>query len=161
MIKTEIGDHVDDENQMPYGELLRHNDSLCSKKLNKDAIFINLSGFFNLIHDSEQPLAKKIRKCLDDEILPSLVKYGSYSMQPYGIHRQTNNVVQDNTDPEPLIFQLNHVVGKTRRMEISQSYEVEDIFLIGIIINIFGVSYMPLFDFDNISHMVLILDPDS
>ena len=76
---------VDKENKLSYEKFLEiwgQTDSVLPKNLDKKTIFINLSGFFNLIHGSKQKLAKEIKKWLDNEVLPSLIKYGSYSMQP-------------------------------------------------------------------------------
>jgi len=56
------------------------------KRIDKQTIFINLSGFFNLIHGSKKPFAKKMRMWIDNEVLPALCRYGSYSMQPKQIN---------------------------------------------------------------------------
>ncbi len=80
-----IIDHVDVNNKMSYEKILElfgGGKSALPKNLDKKTIFINLSGFFNLIHNSKQKLAKQIKKWLDNEVLPALFKYGSYSMQP-------------------------------------------------------------------------------
>ena len=81
--------HVDDENKISFKKLLvllGTRDLLLPKNLDKKTIFINISGFFNLIHNSKQKLAKQIKKWIDGEVLPSLIKYGSYSMQPKSIN---------------------------------------------------------------------------
>lgn len=83
--KNAITRHVDEENKMSCEKLLDfcgapQNSPL--KKLDKQTIFINLSGFFNLIHGSKQNFAKQIKKWLDNEVLPALIKHGAYSMQP-------------------------------------------------------------------------------
>jgi prophage antirepressor-like protein len=80
-----IINHVDDENKISYEnllELLPGRETRLPKNLDKKTIFINISGFFNLIHNSKQKLAKQIKKWIDNEVMPALVKYGSYSMQP-------------------------------------------------------------------------------
>lgn len=75
---SEIFDH----NKMDSPKILK----LPLKISDKKTIFINLSGFFNLIHNSKQPLAKKIKYWIDNEVLPALIKYGSYSIQPKNIN---------------------------------------------------------------------------
>ena len=55
--------------------------SVISAPAKKNTIFINLQGIFNLIHGSKKPLAAKIKDWLDNEVLPALVKYGTYTMQ--------------------------------------------------------------------------------
>lgn len=51
-------------------------------KIDPNTKFINLSGFMNLIHASTKDVAKKIRYWMDNEVIPSLFKNGSYSIQP-------------------------------------------------------------------------------
>lgn len=83
--KQAIRDHVDNDNKMNFQNFLEFFpmvEKTIPKNIDKKTIFINLSGFFNLIHESKKPLAKKIRKWIDDDVLPSLVKYGVYVMQP-------------------------------------------------------------------------------
>ncbi len=82
-------DNVEDENKKNYVELLETFGPVIydgRKNIDKKTIFINLSGFFNLIHASKKPLAKKIKSWLDNEVLPALVKHGSYTMQPKEIN---------------------------------------------------------------------------
>ena len=83
-----IKDHVDEENKMTFEKLLDFlgdSKSPILKKIDKQTIFINISGFFNLVRESKQPLAKEMRKWIDNEVMPAIVKYGSYSMQPASI----------------------------------------------------------------------------
>ena len=83
--KQAIREHVDDDNKLPYGKLLKLFPMLSEstpKSLDKNTNFINIPGFMNLIHISKKPLAKKIKRWLDNEVVLSLVKYGVYVMQP-------------------------------------------------------------------------------
>ena len=80
-----IRQHVDPENKMTFLQLCEKYDPFQErgqKKIDKKTIFINLSGFCNLIHGSTMKFAKRIKKWIDDEVLPSLIKYGKYIMQP-------------------------------------------------------------------------------
>jgi len=80
-----VNDSVDVDNKYSYKKLIElfpTSKNLGGKNMDKKTIFINLSGFFNLIHKSNKPHAKKIKKWLDDIVLPSLIKYGTYIMQP-------------------------------------------------------------------------------
>jgi prophage antirepressor-like protein len=80
-----IRDHVEEENKLSYGKLLEFygvDEISTPKKLDKQTIFINISGFFNLIHGSKQKLAKQIKTWIDKEVLPALMNHGSYSIQP-------------------------------------------------------------------------------
>lgn len=80
-----IIEHVEPQNKLTYEELsniLTIDPSEGKKNIDKKTKFINLAGFFNLIHGSTKPIAKKIKSWLDNEVLPSLVKRGEYSMIP-------------------------------------------------------------------------------
>jgi prophage antirepressor-like protein len=83
--KQAIIEHVESQNKMRFDKLQELLTSLqirSSKNIDKKTIFINLSGFFNLIHHSKKPFAKKMKSWIDNEVLPALVKHGSYHMQP-------------------------------------------------------------------------------
>ena len=80
-----IRDHVDDDNKLSFFKLKELFGSAIftlAKSLDRKTIFINLSGFFNLIHLSKKPTAKKIKKWLDNDVLPALIKHGTYTTQP-------------------------------------------------------------------------------
>lgn len=80
-----ISEHVDEENKCTFlklCELFGQVQNTGQKNIDKKTIFITLPGFFNLIHHSKKILARKIKKWIDNEVLPSLVKTGTYTMQP-------------------------------------------------------------------------------
>lgn len=80
-----ISEHVDKENELTFAQIQEYlglDENEGPKNIQKTTIFINISGFFNLISHSKKPMAKKIRKWIENEVLPSLVKYGTYTMQP-------------------------------------------------------------------------------
>lgn len=82
--KQAIIEHIENKNKNKLSNLLELFPSLLyrpPKNLDHKTIFINLSGFFNLIHSSKKPIAKSIRSWIDNDVLPALVKHGSYSMQ--------------------------------------------------------------------------------
>lgn len=80
-----IQSHVDNENKISFFKLCELFEPVFlpgQKNIDKKTIFINLSGFLNLIHFSKKPFAKKIRQWLDNTVVPELIKYGTYTMQP-------------------------------------------------------------------------------
>lgn len=84
-----INDHVDEENMiifLKFIELFPISKKLVPKNMDKKTILINIPGFLNLIHSSKKPFAKKIRFWLDNEVVPALIKYGTYMMQPKELH---------------------------------------------------------------------------
>jgi prophage antirepressor-like protein len=77
--------HVTKKNKCTFAVLMETFESLRDrdmKKMHPDTMFVNMSGFFNLIHRSKKETAKKIRDWIDEEVLPSLARYGVYVMQP-------------------------------------------------------------------------------
>ena len=100
-LKKSIRDHVDDDDKIILSELLekypiirgsetlplnkeliiRGNDSFPLNQYLKTSIFINEAGIYSLILRSKQANAKIFKKWITSEILPSLRKHGSYSIQ--------------------------------------------------------------------------------
>lgn len=83
--KQAIQDSVDENNKLSLDKLCEIYVgviNLLPKTLDKKTKFINLSGFCNLIHHSKKPFAMKIKKWLDDEVIPALIMDGVYTMQP-------------------------------------------------------------------------------
>jgi prophage antirepressor-like protein len=80
-----VRDHVHANNKFSFAKLTEIFDPLKFggiKNMNKNTIFINLSGFFNLIHLSKKETAVRICQWIDNDVLPSLMRYGIYVMQP-------------------------------------------------------------------------------
>jgi len=77
-----IRKNVDDEDIIIIGELL--------KKDNLKTIYINESGFYTIILKSKKDEAKKFRRWVTSEVLPSIRKYGSYSI--------INNYIEEDLD---------------------------------------------------------------
>ena len=73
-----IHDHVDDEDKSTYGEIRsRSNDSLPHK--NSHTIYINESGLYSLIFRSKMEEAKKFKRWIIKDVLPSIRKTGKYN----------------------------------------------------------------------------------
>ena len=73
--------HVDNEDKMRLSELLKGSPNLGPlKNQQPNTIFINESGLYSLIFGSTKPEAKKFKQWVTKEVLPSLRKYGTYSL---------------------------------------------------------------------------------
>jgi prophage antirepressor-like protein len=80
-----INDNVEQNNIIKFenlNELLSSSQKLGLKSIDKKTNFINLSGFFNLIHKSNKNVAKRIKSFIDNDVLPAIIKTGCYNMQP-------------------------------------------------------------------------------
>jgi prophage antirepressor-like protein len=92
-----IRKNVDDEDIIIIGELLKDPVSQTGffknellKKDNLKTIYINESGFYTIILKSKKDEAKKFRRWVTSEVLPSIRKYGSYSI--------INNYIEEDLD---------------------------------------------------------------
>lgn len=70
-----LADHVDEEDKL-------NNESLSSLG-QRGGWLINESGLYSLILSSKMPTAKKFKRWVTSEVLPSLRKTGSYEMKNY------------------------------------------------------------------------------
>ena len=83
--KQAIREHVDGDNKLSFGKLSELFPMLLEnipKSMDYKTNYINMSGFMNLIHASKKPFAVDIKRWLDNEVVPNLIKYGVYIMQP-------------------------------------------------------------------------------
>ena len=86
-LQKSIRDHVDDDDKIILSKLMekysivRVNESFTLDQYLKTSIFINEVGMYSLILRSKQKNAKLFKKWITSEILPSLRKHGSYSIQ--------------------------------------------------------------------------------
>ena len=95
-----IRDHVDEEWQMPLSQLLksRPNETdppggpVYRKPNDLAAKWIMWSGLLELCTESKMPLAKKFKKWVYGEVLPAIMKTGSYS-----IHGASDNGTPDES----------------------------------------------------------------
>ncbi len=69
-----IAMHVDDEDK-------KLNDKTSSSFGQRGATLINESGFYSLVLASRLPDAKKFKRWLTSEVLPSIMKYGMYATE--------------------------------------------------------------------------------
>ena len=60
----------------------------------QNANFVNEDGLYDVILDSRKPEAKKFRKWITSEVLPSIRKTGSYSLKPK-IATPTADIIAD------------------------------------------------------------------
>ena len=65
-----VRDHVDDEDKLTERIVLSGQ--------NREVIFINESGLYSLILSSKLPNAKKFKRWVTNEVLPSIRKHGAY-----------------------------------------------------------------------------------
>ncbi|MDO4327534.1 MAG: BRO family protein [bacterium] len=87
-----LADHVDEDDKL-------NNESLSSLG-QRGGWLINESGFYSLILSSKLPTAKKFKRWVTSEVLPTLRKTGSYQMKPLSIPEQIQLLAQGNVELE-------------------------------------------------------------
>lgn len=82
--------HVDDEDKAGWQITTQFGDKL--------AIFINESGLYSLILSSQLPTAKKFKHWVTAEVLPSIRKTGSFSLQIPQTYQEALRALADKID---------------------------------------------------------------
>jgi len=100
-----IAMHVDDEDK-------KLNDKTSSSFGQRGATIINESGFYSLVLASKMPNAKKFKRWVTSEVLPSIRKYGMYAME-----HTIDNVLNGTEEAEKLFIQLKEEKLRTRELE--------------------------------------------
>ena len=75
-----IRDHIDEEDKLTERIVLSGQ--------NREVIFINESGLYSLILSSKMPNARKFKRWVTSEVLPTLRKTGHYEMENYSPEMQ-------------------------------------------------------------------------
>ena len=78
-----LRDHVSEKYQIKLEDLLKVNESFRLKKLKgnqKDTIYISEPGLYSLVFSSHKPEAIVFREFVFEQVLPSLRKYGKFSL---------------------------------------------------------------------------------
>lgn len=94
-------DHVDEEDKTD-GVTIR--DSIGREQ---NPICINESGLYSLILSSKLPTAKKFKRWITSEVLPSLRKYGKYGI-PMTTEEQIKLLAQGNVELEKKVDAVNN-----------------------------------------------------
>ena len=103
-VKTRLEDGVISNEVIP--------DSL--GRLQKTA-FVNEDGMYDVIFDSRKPEAKKFRKWVTSEVLPTLRKSGTYTM-PHHYHFGGNSTLNDETSERWYGEKAGEELGRIARM---------------------------------------------
>ena len=79
--KTSIEDHVDDEDKMRWSHVQKSKGGVSPPlKLHPQTILINESGLYSLILRSKLENARKFKRWITSEVLPSIRKSGQYKL---------------------------------------------------------------------------------
>lgn len=113
-----IRDHVDNDDKLTERIVLSGQ--------NRDVIFINESGFYSLILSSKMPNAKKFKKWVTSEVLPSLRKTGTYTVVATQPSTTSSIIVQPTSDIElPKATNTWYLKNRKRIRELCDLMDIE------------------------------------
>ena len=85
----------------------------------REMIIINESGLYSLILSSKLPAAKKFKRWVTSEVLPSIRKYGGYFIQPQLLKGNEIQLIKTMADDIQTLF-----AGVRRGIAISQAIDL-------------------------------------
>ena len=98
-----LADHVDDDDKL-------NNESLSSLG-QRGGWLINESGLYSLILSSKLPSAKKFKRWVTKEVLPSIRKTGVYQARPLTVQEQIKLIAQGNNELNERLENIEQRMG--------------------------------------------------
>lgn len=98
-----LADHVDDDDKL-------NNESLSSLG-QRGGWLINESGLYSLILSSKLPSAKKFKRWVTKEVLPSIRKTGVYQARPLTVQEQIKLIAQGNSEMNERLENIEQRMG--------------------------------------------------
>lgn len=98
-----LADHVDDDDKL-------NNESLSSLG-QRGGWLINESGLYSLILSSKLPSAKKFKRWVTKEVLPSIRKTGAYQARPLTVQEQIRLIAQGNDEMNERLENIEQRMG--------------------------------------------------
>ena len=77
-------------------------------RLHPETMFINDEGVFELFMKSHKPIAKAMKRCLVYDVIPSIIKTGTYSITPMPIAQSAIQTVTAVTEPHTTVCHNLH-----------------------------------------------------
>ena len=133
-----IVDHVDCEDKITYGQLKSESNNSLPLKKNNHAIYINESGLYSLILSSKMDEAKKFKRWITTDVLPSIRKTGRYEFNhkpfkmvtfniqtEYDLHKKVVNFIRNHYPKALLIATLgeNQITSYLRLKSYLKGYQ--------------------------------------
>lgn len=117
-----VRNHVDEEDKLPH--------RISASGQNRNMIIINESGLYSLILKSKLPNAKKFKRWVTSEVLPTIRKTGSYTNVPQSfaqalrlaadLEEKNQLLEQQIAEYEPKISCLDMILSSTDTVATSQ-----------------------------------------
>lgn len=108
-----IKDHVDEEDTktLMYRAFSKTVKALWQGNDFSNKVLINESGLYSLILSSKLPTAKKFKRWVTKEVLPSIRKTGSYRAKPLTVQEQIRLIAQGNSEMNERLENIEQRMG--------------------------------------------------
>lgn len=107
-----LADHVDEEDK----QIIQRSQNVTLEIPNRGLTLINQSGVISLALSSKLPSARKFKRWVTSEVIPSVLKNGSYT-KPQSTLQLFDNALQVMKEQET---KINHVVDRMDEFEDAQ-----------------------------------------
>ncbi|MGI4558069.1 BRO-N domain-containing protein, partial [Klebsiella pneumoniae] len=93
-----LSDHVDEEDKLTS--------RIVTSGQNRNVTIINESGLYSLIFSSKLENAKRFKRWVTSEVLPSLRRTGTYQTKPLTTSEQIQLIAQGNTELDERVTKI-------------------------------------------------------
>lgn len=118
-----LSDHVDEEDKLTS--------RIVTSGQNRNVTIINESGLYSLIFSSKLENAKRFKRWVTSEVLPSLRRTGTYQTKPLTTSEQIQLIAQGNTELDERVTKIEETYpimhGETKHIQRLVAQKVAEI----------------------------------
>jgi len=111
-----IRDHIDSDDKLKLKALSRVNEMDPLKHNEKNTIFINESGLYSLILSSKLKMAKKFKRWVTKDVLPTIRKTGEYKVTTLTVPKYKLNISDE-------LNQLEKLISSIEALQVSAEFQ--------------------------------------
>ncbi|EML6588289.1 BRO family protein [Staphylococcus aureus] len=118
-----LSDHVDEEDKLTS--------RIVTSGQNRNVTIINESGLYSLIFSSKLENAKRFKRWVTSEVLPSLRRTGTYQTKPLTTSEQIQLIAQGNTELDERVTKIEETYpimhGEAKHIQMLVAQKVAEI----------------------------------